>query len=37
MSVREALDFFTNLKLSEREGYIARQIIKEIKERLRFW
>ncbi|MDD2372373.1 MAG: excinuclease ABC subunit UvrA [Syntrophomonadaceae bacterium] len=36
MSVREALDFFTNLTLSERESYIARQIIKEIKERLSF-
>ncbi|MBP8819107.1 MAG: excinuclease ABC subunit UvrA, partial [Syntrophomonadaceae bacterium] len=36
MSVREALDFFTNLTLSERDTYIARQIIKEIKERLNF-
>lgn len=36
MSVREALDFFTNLTLNERETYIARQIIKEIKERLSF-
>ena len=36
MSVREVLDFFTNLVLSERESYIARQIIKEIKERLSF-
>ena len=36
MSIREALDFFTNLALSERESYIARQIIKEIKERLSF-
>ncbi len=36
MSVREALDFFNNLELSKREGYIADQIIKEIKERLRF-
>jgi excinuclease ABC subunit A len=36
MSVREALDFFTNLTFSERETYIARQIIKEIKERLCF-
>jgi excinuclease ABC subunit A len=36
MSVREALDFFTNLTLSERETYIARQIIKEIRERLSF-
>ncbi len=36
MSIREALDFFTNLTLSERETYIARQIIKEIKERLNF-
>ena len=36
MSVRGALDFFTNLALNERETYIARQIIKEIKERLSF-
>ncbi|NLC37786.1 MAG: excinuclease ABC subunit UvrA, partial [Clostridia bacterium] len=36
MSVEEALDFFANLELSEREKIIARQIIKEIKARLGF-
>ncbi|MGI5911556.1 MAG: excinuclease ABC subunit UvrA [Syntrophomonadaceae bacterium] len=36
MAVRDATDFFAKLKLGEREAYIARQIIKEIKERLSF-
>lgn len=36
MSVREAVEFFSNLELSERDAYIARQILKEIKERLTF-
>lgn len=36
MSVRQALQFFEDLVLNERETYIARQVIKEIKERLRF-
>jgi excinuclease ABC subunit A len=36
MSVRDAYQFFTELQLSEREAYIARQIIKEIKARLTF-
>jgi excinuclease ABC subunit A len=35
-SIREALSFFENLKLSEREGIIAHQILKEVKERLGF-
>ena len=35
-SIREALGFFHNLELTEREQYIARQILKEIKERLGF-
>ncbi len=35
-SIREALEFFQNLKLTEREQYIARQVLKEIKERLGF-
>ncbi|MEN6348803.1 MAG: excinuclease ABC subunit UvrA [Syntrophomonas sp.] len=36
MSVREAMDFFDNLALNERELIIARQVVKEIKERLNF-
>lgn len=35
-SIREALDFFNNLKLNDRENMIARQILKEIRERLSF-
>jgi excinuclease ABC subunit A len=35
-SIREALDFFTNLQLSPREQEIARRILKEICERLSF-
>lgn len=35
-SVGEALEFFNSLELSEREQHIARQILKEIKERLGF-
>ncbi len=36
LSLEKALTFFENLKLSEREEIIAKQIIKEIKERLGF-
>jgi excinuclease ABC subunit A len=36
LTVREALDFFENLKLTEREEMIAHQILKEIKNRLQF-
>ncbi len=36
LSVREASDFFKSLDLNEREATIARQIIKEINERLGF-
>lgn len=36
MSVREARDVFQNLSLNERESFIARQIVKEINERLSF-
>ncbi len=36
LSVREALDFFNNLPLSETESIIARQILKEIRSRLNF-
>ncbi|MGN1118843.1 MAG: excinuclease ABC subunit UvrA, partial [Oscillospiraceae bacterium] len=36
MSVVGALDFIENLKLSERDGMIAGQILKEIKSRLGF-
>ncbi len=36
MSIREEMDFIENLKLTEREAFIANQIIKEIKARLKF-
>lgn len=36
LSVRDALQFFNTLKLTEREELIARQITKEIRERLNF-
>ncbi len=36
LPVSEALKFFTNLDLTERERLIARQILKEINERLGF-
>lgn len=36
MSIKEALDFFDNLKLSELDQKIGYQIIKEIKARLSF-
>ncbi|MBN1913389.1 MAG: excinuclease ABC subunit UvrA, partial [Candidatus Omnitrophica bacterium] len=36
MSIKEALDFFTNLKLNEKEKLIAHQALKEITQRLRF-
>ncbi len=35
-SVGEALAFFDGLELTERENFIARQVLKEIKNRLRF-
>jgi len=36
LSVREAIDFFNSLSLTEQEWTIARRILKEIKERLGF-
>ncbi len=36
MNIKEALEFFENLNLSAREQVIARQILKEIKSRLKF-
>ncbi len=36
LTVREALEFFENLQLTEREEMIAHQILKEIKNRLSF-
>ncbi|MEW5993641.1 MAG: excinuclease ABC subunit UvrA, partial [Candidatus Zixiibacteriota bacterium] len=36
MSVKKALEFFTNVKLTQRQQLIARQILKEIRERLGF-
>jgi excinuclease ABC subunit A len=36
MSVKEARRFFENIKLSKKQRLIARQILKEIKERLSF-
>ncbi len=36
MSIKDEMDFINNLKLTEREQFIANQIIKEIKARLKF-
>ena len=36
MSIVDALEFFKNLKLSEKEEIIAKQVLKEIRERLGF-
>lgn len=36
LSITNALNFFNNLSLNEKEKYIARQILKEIEERLQF-
>src|SRR5690554_7703365 len=36
MSIRDALEFFGNLELSERDRVIAHQVLKEIKARLGF-
>ncbi len=35
-SVKEGLDFFNNIRLSEHDSFIGERIIKEIKERLGF-
>ncbi|MBF4510464.1 MAG: excinuclease ABC subunit UvrA [Aeromicrobium sp.] len=36
LAAKDSLEFFENAELTEREGIIARRIIKEIVERLRF-
>jgi excinuclease ABC subunit A len=36
MSIKKALEFFKNIKLTKRQQLIARQILKEIRERLGF-
>ncbi|MCK5290112.1 MAG: excinuclease ABC subunit UvrA, partial [Candidatus Aenigmarchaeota archaeon] len=36
MSIKQCLDFFSNISLTETEAMIAKLILKEIKERLRF-
>ncbi len=36
MNIKAALEFFSNLKLSEKEKIIAHQILKEIRARLQF-
>ncbi|UCG70360.1 MAG: excinuclease ABC subunit UvrA [Thermoplasmata archaeon] len=36
MSIKQKIDFFKDLKLSDKQKEIARQILKEIKERLGF-
>lgn len=36
MSVRQAIDFVNNLKLTEMQKKIAHQVLKEIRERLKF-
>ena len=35
-SVGEAVEFFNNLELTERESFIAKQVLKEIRARLQF-
>ena len=37
LSIKEALEFFQNLSLSDKENQIANQVLKEIKSRLVFW
>lgn len=36
LSIRQAMDFFNNLKLTEKQEFIGHQILKEIKARLNF-
>jgi len=36
MSIKEALKFFKKLKLTPREEYIAKDVLREIKERIEF-
>ncbi|PIP30836.1 excinuclease ABC subunit A [bacterium (Candidatus Howlettbacteria) CG23_combo_of_CG06-09_8_20_14_all_37_9] len=36
LSINQAIDFFNNVKLDEKEKFISHQIIKEILERLKF-
>lgn len=36
LSVGEAVEFFNRLELTEREAFIAKQVLKEIKSRLQF-
>ncbi len=36
MSINDCIDFFNNTKLTEKEEFIAKEIIKEIKTRLNF-
>ncbi len=36
LTIEQAAEFFDQLKLTEREEYIARQVLKEIAERLQF-
>lgn len=36
LPIKEAYQFFSQLRLSEREQYIAQEVLKEIKERLKF-
>lgn len=36
MSINEALEFFNSIKLTEREELIGKQILKEIKDRMKF-
>ncbi len=35
-SIRKALEFFTHLELTEKEAFIAKQVLKEINDRLSF-
>ena len=36
MSIKDSYQFFLDLKLNERENFIAKEVLKEIRERLKF-
>lgn len=36
MSIKDSFKFFNELELTDRQNYIAKEVLKEIKERLRF-
>ena len=36
LSISDSLEFFTDIRLDERDVFIAKQVLKEVKERLGF-